>query len=61
MYGTKRMSVFIKKCCKYRLQQHLASSFEKKKKGKLHEYEMLGLSSILVRISLHGDATSAFF
>lgn len=31
------------------------------KKGKLHKYEMLGMSSILVRISLHDDATTALF
>ena len=31
------------------------------KRGKLHEYEMLGLSSILVKISLHGNATTGLF
>lgn len=31
------------------------------KKGKLHEYEMLGMSSILVRISLHDNVTTARF
>lgn len=59
MYGTEKKSVFIK--TNVANIGYSSTWLLYLKRGKLHEYAMLTRSSIHVRISLHGDATTALF